>query len=156
MRKSLQKRSIQNFYLTHKFVSDKIDDYRSEKLFLKKNFFFKLKLKNLRILHVTNFNERLDGRLFCNDFLNLVFLIRFIIDFVRFFSLSFFNIFASVTVSGKPPLFVIITAQPLAAASKLVLPKGSSHLEQATVILVFLNISKTSLCFLKPSIDAFL
>ena len=64
MRKSLQKRSIQNFYLTHKFVSDKIDDYRSEKLFLKKNFFFKSKLKNLRILHVTNFNERLDGRLF--------------------------------------------------------------------------------------------
>ena len=66
LRKSLQKRSIQNFYLTHKFVSDKIDDYRSEKLFLKKNFFFKSKLKNLRILHVTNFNERLDGRLFFN------------------------------------------------------------------------------------------
>ena len=37
-------------------------------------------------------------------------------------------------------MFVITTAQPLADASKLVLPKGSSHLEQATVILVFLNI----------------
>ena len=62
----------------------------------------------------------------------------------------------SVIVSGNPPLFVIITAQPLAEASKLVLPKGSSHLEQATVILVFLNIFITSLCFLKPRIDAFL
>jgi glycosyltransferase involved in cell wall biosynthesis len=66
LRKSLQKRSIQNFYLTHEFVSKKIDDYRSEKLFLNKTFYFKSKLKNLRILHVTNFNERLDGRLFFN------------------------------------------------------------------------------------------
>ena len=63
---SLQRKSITNFYLTHKFVSKKIDDYRSEKLFLKNNFFIKSKLKNLRILHVTNFNERLDGRLFFN------------------------------------------------------------------------------------------
>ena len=66
LRKSLQKRSIKNFYLTHEFVSKKIDDYRSEKLFLNKTFYFKSKLKNLRILHVTNFNERLDGRLFFN------------------------------------------------------------------------------------------
>jgi len=66
LRKSLQKRSIQNFYLTHKFVSDKIDRYRSEKLYLNKNIFVKSKLKSLRILHVTNFNERLDGRLFFN------------------------------------------------------------------------------------------
>ena len=29
-----------------------------------RNLFTKKKLKNLRILHVTNFNERLDGRLF--------------------------------------------------------------------------------------------
>jgi len=66
LRKSLQIRSIKNFYLTHEFVSKKIDDYRSEKLFLNKTFYFKSKLKNLRILHVTNFNERLDGRLFFN------------------------------------------------------------------------------------------
>jgi glycosyltransferase involved in cell wall biosynthesis len=65
-RKLLQKRSIQNFYLTHKFVSKMIDDYRSEKLFLSKSFYFKSKIKSLRILHVTNFNERLDGRLFFN------------------------------------------------------------------------------------------
>ena len=66
LRKSLQKRSIENFYLTHKFVSDKIDKYRSEKLYLNKKIFVKSKLKSLRILHVTNFNERLDGRLFFN------------------------------------------------------------------------------------------
>ena len=65
-RKNLQKRSISNFYLTHKFVSQNIDNYRAEKLFLKKSFFIKKSLKSLRILHVTNFNERLDGRLFFN------------------------------------------------------------------------------------------
>ena len=66
LRKNLQTRSINNFYLTHKFVSSNIDNYRSEKLYLKKKFFLKSKLKSLRILHVTNFNERLDGRLFFN------------------------------------------------------------------------------------------
>ena len=65
-RKDLQTNSIQNFYLTHRYVSNKIDDYRSEKLFLQKIFFKKSSLKSLRILHVTNFNERLDGRLFFN------------------------------------------------------------------------------------------
>ncbi len=66
LRKKLQSKSIKNFYLTHQFVSQMIDNYRSEKLFLRKIFFTKKKLKNLRILHVTNFNERLDGRLFFN------------------------------------------------------------------------------------------
>ena len=66
LRKKLQTLSIKNFYLTHKFVSKCIDKYRSEKLFYKKNIFLKSKLKSLRILHVTNFNERLDGRLFFN------------------------------------------------------------------------------------------
>ncbi len=66
LRKDLQFKSIKNFYLTHQFVSKKIDDYRNEKLFLQKSFFTKKKRKNLRILHVTNFNERLDGRLFFN------------------------------------------------------------------------------------------
>ena len=66
LRKQLQVRSISNFYLTHEFISKKIDKYRSEKLFFNKSFFTKNKLKSLRILHVTNFNERLDGRLFFN------------------------------------------------------------------------------------------
>ena len=61
-----------------------------------------------------------------------------------------------VIVSGNPPLLEIMTAQPLLAASKLVRPNGSSHLEQAIVMLVFLKILITSLCFLNPKIDAFL
>tara|TARA_B100000575_G_C23136024_1_gene659957 strand:+ start:125 stop:2257 length:2133 start_codon:yes stop_codon:yes gene_type:complete len=65
-RKKLQYLSIKNFYLTHKFVSKKIDDYRTEKIYINKKIFLKAKQKNLRILHVTNFNERLDGRLFFN------------------------------------------------------------------------------------------
>ena len=66
LRKKLQTLSIKNFYLTHKFVSENIDNYRSEKLFINKKIFLKSKQKSLRILHVTNFNERLDGRLFFN------------------------------------------------------------------------------------------
>ncbi len=66
LRTNLQILSLKNFYLTHKFVSNLIDKYRSEKLYLKKNVYIKSKRKNLRILHVTNFNERLDGRLFFN------------------------------------------------------------------------------------------
>ena len=66
LRKKLQSLSIKNFYLTHKFVSNLIDNYRSEKLNLNKNIFIKSRQKSLRILHVTNFNERLDGRLFFN------------------------------------------------------------------------------------------
>ena len=73
---------------------------------------------------------------------------------VKFFTFNLEIIFASVTVSGNPPLLVIITAHPLADASKLVLPNGSSHLEHAIVILVFLKILITSLCFLKPKIEA--
>ena len=65
-RLKLQRLSINNFYLTHKFVSNAIDNYRAEKLYLSKKFTIKRKLKNLRILHITNFNERLDGRLFFN------------------------------------------------------------------------------------------
>ena len=66
LRKKLQYLSIKNFYLTHKFVSNKIDSYRTEKIYLNKKFFLKNRNKSLRILHVTNFNERLDGRLFFN------------------------------------------------------------------------------------------
>ena len=65
LRKKLQKLSIKNFYLTHKFVTNQIDNYRKEKLFVKR-FNIKAAKKSLRILHITNFNERLDGRLFFN------------------------------------------------------------------------------------------
>ena len=66
LRKKLQKLSIKNFYLTHSFVSQKIDKYRTEKILSLKKIFIKTKEKSLRVLHVTNFNERLDGRLFFN------------------------------------------------------------------------------------------
>ena len=66
LRKKLQTLSIKNFYLTHEFVAKKMDSYRSEKLNFNKIIFTKAKEKKLRILHVTNFNERLDGRLFFN------------------------------------------------------------------------------------------
>tara|TARA_B100000963_G_scaffold339872_1_gene337976 strand:+ start:1842 stop:3971 length:2130 start_codon:yes stop_codon:yes gene_type:complete len=66
LRKKLQTLSIENFYLTHEFVTKSIDNYRSEKLNLLNNFYTKKNRSNLRILHITNFNERLDGRLFFN------------------------------------------------------------------------------------------
>ncbi|MBL6861207.1 MAG: glycosyltransferase [Candidatus Pelagibacter bacterium] len=66
LRQTLQRSSIKNFYLTHSFVTKKIDEYRDEKLLSNKLFFSKKIKKSLRILHITNFNERLDGRLFFN------------------------------------------------------------------------------------------
>ena len=65
-RKLIQKLSINNFYLTHKYVSGLIDDYRNQKIGPINIFFTKKKKRPLRILHITNFNERLDGRLFFN------------------------------------------------------------------------------------------
>ena len=65
--KLLQKESIRNFYLTDKFISKRIDNYResiTKKIIIN---FEKNKLKNrIKILHVTNFNERHNGRLFYN------------------------------------------------------------------------------------------
>ena len=66
LRKKLQTLSIKNFYLSHTYVTNMIDKYRDEKIQLNNNFFTKKKNKSLRILHITNFNERLDGRLFFN------------------------------------------------------------------------------------------
>jgi glycosyltransferase involved in cell wall biosynthesis len=66
LRKKLQKLSIQNFNLTHDFITKEIDNYRSEKISNINKFNTKKNLNNLRILHITNFNERLDGRLFFN------------------------------------------------------------------------------------------
>tara|TARA_Y100000768_G_scaffold108571_1_gene79783 strand:+ start:959 stop:3085 length:2127 start_codon:yes stop_codon:yes gene_type:complete len=64
-RKKMQTLSISNFYLTHSYVAKMIDDYRDEKLQIF-NFNTPKNKKTLRILHITNFNERLDGRLFFN------------------------------------------------------------------------------------------
>tara|TARA_A100001015_G_scaffold313183_1_gene419869 strand:+ start:2627 stop:4744 length:2118 start_codon:yes stop_codon:yes gene_type:complete len=63
----LQAKSKKNFYLTDKYISNKIDDYRST---LTDTFIGSIKLcsgkEKLKILHVTNFNERHNGRLFYN------------------------------------------------------------------------------------------
>ena len=66
LRKEYQELSIKNFYLTHEYVTNKIDNYRDDKLKYFKSFNIKKSKDNLRILHITNFNERLDGRLFFN------------------------------------------------------------------------------------------
>ncbi len=65
-RKKLQTLSIKNFYLTHKYVTKCIDNYRLEKFSYLNKVNIRRKKNNLRILHITNFNERLDGRLFFN------------------------------------------------------------------------------------------
>ena len=65
-RKKLQILSIKNFIFTHKYITNLIDEYRDEKIKLIKSFFIENKSKSLRILHITNFNERFDGRLFFN------------------------------------------------------------------------------------------
>ena len=59
---NLQKLSLKNFSLTNKNASRLIDDYRNQ--LLKKDK--KNHRKRLKILHVTNFNERHNGRLFYN------------------------------------------------------------------------------------------
>ena len=55
-----QKLNYNNFYLTNEFVSSKLDAIR--KNFLNFNNFI-VQRKPLKILHVTNFNYRFDGRL---------------------------------------------------------------------------------------------
>ena len=62
LRKNLQINSIKNFYLTNKFVSKQIDDIRYKLT----NNSTDYKKKQLKILHITNFNERHNGRLFYN------------------------------------------------------------------------------------------
>ena len=62
----LQKQSVKNFYLTDNYISNKIDFYRKN---LTQNISVNSlvkKSKKLKILHVTNFNERHNGRLFYN------------------------------------------------------------------------------------------
>ena len=67
-RKHLQSLSIKNFFHTNKLSSKKMDDYRKNILKTKsiKNKSTTYYPKSLRIMHVTNFNERHDGRLFFN------------------------------------------------------------------------------------------
>ena len=65
-RNELQKLSLKNFYLTHKYISNQIDTLRDLKINSFNNVAFFKPKKSLRILHITNFNERHNGRLFFN------------------------------------------------------------------------------------------
>lgn len=60
--KKIQANSLANFYLDNKYTSRKIDNYRVK---IVKNK-FNTKKNKLKILHITNFNERHNGRLFYN------------------------------------------------------------------------------------------
>ncbi len=60
--KSMQSKCLKNFYLTDKFISKKIDNYREQ--FFKNHLVSKN--KNKKIIHVTNFNLRHNARLFYN------------------------------------------------------------------------------------------
>ena len=63
----LQKLSLKNFYLTDDYISKKIDFYRDNIINIKRFKYSVIKkLDKLKILHVTNFNERHNGRLFYN------------------------------------------------------------------------------------------
>ena len=65
-RKKLQSLSLKNFFLTHSYVTKLIDNVRDTKLSINKKIYLQSSKKKLRILHVTNFNERHNGRLFFN------------------------------------------------------------------------------------------
>ena len=65
--KKIQALSLKNFYLTDQYITNKIDNYRY-KISYSINFSIKNRksIDKLKILHVTNFNERHNGRLFYN------------------------------------------------------------------------------------------
>jgi len=64
LRKKFQISNYKNFKLTHKFVTNLIDKLRNEFLF--KPSFNINKNPKLKIIHITNFNERHNGRLHYN------------------------------------------------------------------------------------------
>ncbi len=65
LRKKLQKNNYKNFYLTNNYVTKLTDQLRKKVIF---NFTKKISLKidKLKILHITNLNERFEGRLHYN------------------------------------------------------------------------------------------
>ncbi len=65
LRQQLQKKAYRNFKLTNKYSTNLIDKLRND--LIKKKININLnKVENLKILHITNFNERFDGRLHYN------------------------------------------------------------------------------------------
>ena len=64
LRHTLQKKTYKNFYLTNAYVTRLIDNLRNSINENNKNIL--QNKKNLKILHITNLNERFDGRLHYN------------------------------------------------------------------------------------------
>ena len=62
LRKKLQKLSLKNFYLTHKYVTSQIDKVRDEKLLLK--FKINILFNKLKIINIYNIGQKLNHRLF--------------------------------------------------------------------------------------------
>ena len=62
--KRCQKLNYKNFRFDHKYISKKIDDIRDQ--FQNINLFSLKKDRKLKIMHITNFNERFNGRLHYN------------------------------------------------------------------------------------------
>jgi len=58
-----QKENYKGFFLTHKYVASLIDSERNSQI---NNFYFHKKNQHLKILHITNFNNRFEGRLHYN------------------------------------------------------------------------------------------
>ena len=67
LRKRYQDLSRDNFFLTHEKSAKEIDNYRNELTEKVSRSAFNNNYDCLKILHVTNFNERHDGRLFFNS-----------------------------------------------------------------------------------------
>jgi len=66
-RKKIQRLSLKNFYLTDDYIAKKIDTYRKKIITILPVYNSKNnKKERLKILHITNFNERHNGRLFYN------------------------------------------------------------------------------------------
>ena len=64
---SLQKKNYLNFKFTHKFITKIIDSIRGSFSIKKNSFLFNIKRKKIfKILHITNFNQRFNGRLHYN------------------------------------------------------------------------------------------
>jgi glycosyltransferase involved in cell wall biosynthesis len=61
---SLQKNNYKNFVFNHNFISNLIDNVRGE--FTNLNLFYIKKKNSFKIMHITNVNERFNGRLHYN------------------------------------------------------------------------------------------
>ena len=58
-----QKENYKGFFLTHKYVASLVDNIRDNQI---NNFNFHKKKQSLKIIHITNFNNRFEGRLHYN------------------------------------------------------------------------------------------